>query len=341
MKAKASNQRNQQPNNRGNKKNITLEPSPEYPHVQKIGSGTFGAVFDVTDPDGNHFAIKKVVQDPHYKNRELDTLIRINHPNCLRLVNHYYTKEGNPQQLYLHIVSDKFPIDLSKFLNDANVEVTEDLVRIFGFQIFCALAYLHSIGICHRDLKPSNVLIDPETGRLQLCDFGSAKPIHSNEESVSYIATRSYRAPELLFDFIFYSFPVDIWAAGCIISELVNHGKILFSGKSNQEMIDNIITILGPPTAENLKEYRTTKAFTKPRRKKLGIRSVFKNKQVSDELIDLLEKIFVYSPSHRITASDCLKHPFFDRVRNNQAVLPNGNVFTLPDKCLGPEFYDA
>lgn len=338
MRAKTGNQRNSQQNNRNAKKTINLDPSAEFPRVQKIGSGTFGAVFDVVDSNGSHFAIKKVEQDPRYKNRELDILKNINHPNCLRLVKYYYTREGNPEKEYLHIVSDRFPIDLSKFVNTANVVITDDLVRIFAFQIFSALAYLHSIGICHRDMKPSNVLIDPDTGRLQLCDFGSAKPIRANDESVFYIATRSYRAPELLFENVHYSFPVDIWAAGCIISELVSHGKILFSGKSNQEMIVSIMNVLGPPTPENLREYKSSKTIPEFKKKKLGIKSFFKTR-ISDELEDLLEHIFVYSPTHRITAAQCLKHPFFERVRNNSAVLPNGNTFVLPENCLRPEFY--
>lgn len=329
MKPRTTHQRNPPQNNRDNRPTITLDPSDEYPYVQRIGRGTFGAVFDVTDRNGNHFAIKKVLQDPRYKNRELDILSNIHHPNCLRLVKHYITREGNPQQVFLHIVSDKFPIDLSKFVNNQDVEITEDLVRIFSYQIFSALAYLHSKGICHRDMKPSNVLIDPDTGRLQLCDFGSAKPIRDNEKSVSYIATRSYRAPELLFDYEFYSFPVDIWAAGCIISELISHGRILFSGEKNDEMILNIANVLGSPTPENLKEYKTQKTVSNMPKKRLGIKS-YLNRPISDELEDLLEKIFVYSPSRRITADQCLNHPFFERIRNKSAVLPSGNTFVLP-----------
>lgn len=339
MRAKIVNQKNPPQSSRNAKKTIELNPTSEFPKIKRIGSGTFGAVFEVEDSKGNLFAIKKVEQDPQYKNRELDILRNINHPNCLRLIKFYITHEGNPAQEYLHIVSDRFPIDLSRYVNTPNSEITEDLVRIFAFQIFSALAYLHSIGVCHRDMKPSNVLIDPETGRLQICDFGSAKPIRSNDKSVFYIATRSYRAPELLFEYNHYSFPVDIWAAGCIISELITHGEILFKGKNNQEMIMNVINLLGPPTQDNLREYKSTLSIPNTRKKKLGIKSFFKNRKISDELEDLLEQIFVYSPSKRITAAQCLKHPFFERVRNGSAVLPNGNSFSLPEGCLKPEFF--
>lgn len=306
----------------------------DYQVVSKIGSGTFGAVFEVSDSDGRHYAIKKVLQDPRYKNRELDTLKRLNHPNCLRLVKSFYTREND--KVFLHIVSDMFPTDLSKFANTSNNRIHPDLVRIFAYQIFSALHYLHSIGICHRDLKPTNVLIDPSTGYLQLCDFGSAKPIHPDEESVSYIATRNYRAPELLYDSTKYSFPVDIWAAGCIIAELLKNGIPIFKGESNDDMKSNVISILGNPTTKDLKEFGVTSpgSMPKTRKRTIGIKKqkaqLFPNQVVPDALIDLLEKIFVYSPSNRITAAQCLMHPFFEPILNQTAVLPNGQFFRLP-----------
>ncbi|OHT11883.1 Glycogen synthase kinase 3 [Tritrichomonas foetus] len=328
MRPKFSNQANQQSNNRITTNTINFEPNEEYSLVRTIGNGTFGAVFEVVDPYGNHYAVKKVVQDPHYKNRELDTLNRLNHPNCMRLIKSYYTREGNPSLLYLHIVSDIFPTDLYKFVKNPTVEITSDLVRIFSYQIFSALHYLHQNGICHRDMKPTNVLVDPPTGRLQLCDFGSAKPIRADEDSVSYIATRSYRAPELLFGCKRYSFPVDIWAAGCIISELVNKGRILFSGQSNDEMIRVIMKVLGPPTAQNLREYGSTKKPSKSKKTRIPIKSVLES-PIPDDLADLLEKIFVYSPSERINAYQCLNHPFFEPVRSEKAKLPNGEIYRL------------
>lgn len=73
------------------------------------------------------------------------------------------------------------------------------------YQLFSSLAYIHQLGICHRDIKPQNLLLDPETAVLKLCDFGSAKQLHPGEPNVSYICSRYYRAPELIFGAINYT----------------------------------------------------------------------------------------------------------------------------------------
>lgn len=73
------------------------------------------------------------------------------------------------------------------------------------YQLFRSLAYIHSLGICHRDIKPQNLLLDPESGVLKLCDFGSAKHLVKGEPNVSYICSRYYRAPELIFGAIDYT----------------------------------------------------------------------------------------------------------------------------------------
>ena len=72
-------------------------------------------------------------------------------------------------------------------------------VKLYLYQCLRSLAYIHSMGICHRDIKPQNLLLDPARGILKLCDFGSAKILVKGEPNVSYICSRYYRAPELIF----------------------------------------------------------------------------------------------------------------------------------------------
>lgn len=95
------------------------------------------------------------------------------------------------------------------------------LVRLYIYQNFRALAYLHALGICHRDIKPQNLLVDSDNHVLKVCDFGSAKRLIKGEVNVSYICSRYYRAPELIFGATEYNNSIDVWSVGCVMAELL------------------------------------------------------------------------------------------------------------------------
>ena len=99
------------------------------------------------------------------------------------------------------------------------------------------------LGIMHRDLKPENILLN-QNGEVKLADFGFAKPVRRNETHTDYISTRWYRAPEILLKKPDYSFPVDIFALGCVMAELLRLVP-LFSGKDETAHFDQIVSILG------------------------------------------------------------------------------------------------
>lgn len=123
------------------------------------------------------------------------------------------------------------------------------LVKLYAYQMFRSLAYIHSLGICHRDIKPQNLLVDPASHILKLCDFGSAKRLIKGEPNVSYICSRYYRAPELIFGCTDYTPAIDVWSVGCVIAELML-GQPLFPGESGVDQLVEIIKVLGTPTRE-------------------------------------------------------------------------------------------
>ncbi|MFS8012814.1 putative shaggy-related protein kinase NtK-1 CMGC-GSK family [Helianthus anomalus] len=92
-------------------------------------------------------------------------------------------------------------------------------------KIFRALAYIHgSIGVCHMDIKPQNLLVNPHTHQVKLCDFRSDKVLVRNsvsvvkgEPNISYICSRYYRAPELIFGATEYTTTIDVWSAGFVL----------------------------------------------------------------------------------------------------------------------------
>ena len=105
------------------------------------------------------------------------------------------------------------------------------------YQLLKAIKYMHSGGVLHRDLKPSNLLLNKEC-LCKVADFGLARSIASLKRDAGpspvltdYVATRWYRAPEILLGSTAYSTGVDLWTIGCILGELVN-GKPIFPGAS-------------------------------------------------------------------------------------------------------------
>jgi len=106
------------------------------------------------------------------------------------------------EEVYLNLVQEFVPETVyraSRYFNKMKTTMPILEVKLYIYQLFRSLAYIHSQGICHRDIKPQNLLLDPASGILKLCDFGSAKILVEHEPNVSYICSRYYRAPELIF----------------------------------------------------------------------------------------------------------------------------------------------
>ncbi|KAL0373639.1 UNVERIFIED_CONTAM: Shaggy-related protein kinase theta [Sesamum radiatum] len=118
-------------------------------------------------------------------------------------------------------------------------------VQLYTYQICRALNYTHRIvGVCHRDIKPQNLLVNPHTHQLKLCDFGSAKMLVPGEPNISYICSRYYRAPELIFGATEYTTAIDMWSVGCVMAELLL-GQPLFPGESSVDQLVEIIKVFG------------------------------------------------------------------------------------------------
>ncbi|ENN80675.1 hypothetical protein YQE_02909, partial [Dendroctonus ponderosae] len=194
------------------------------------------------------------------------------------------------------------------------------------YQLFRSLAYIHSMGICHRDIKPQNLLLDPETGILKLCDFGSAKHLVKGELNVSYICSRYYRAPELIFGAIDYTTRIDVWSAGCVLAELLL-GQPIFPGDSGVDQLVEIIKVLGTPTKDQIKEMNPNYTeFKFPQIKSHPWQQVFRAR-TPPEAIELVARLLEYTPSVRITPLEACAHPFFNELREPGTRLPSGNEF--------------
>jgi len=193
------------------------------------------------------------------------------------------------------------------------------------YQVLKALKYCHSGGILHRDLKPANVLLNPNC-HVRICDFGLARstfvedpkydPVHPN--FTDYVATRWYRAPELLLTATSYGEGVDMWGVGCILGEMVA-GKPILKGKSTLDQIEKIIELTGKPTEADLRPIVSSSKYAKDYLSQLSPTRTIP----STSVLFLLKappkcKNFIlnhlkFSPDKRPTAEMALEEPFVEK----------------------------
>jgi hypothetical protein len=298
-----------------------------YMAERVVGTGSFGVVFQAKCLETvETVAIKKVLQDKRYKNRELQTMQLLDHPNVVQLKHHFFSTSQRGEvylNLVLEFVSETI-YRVAKYYNRMNQRAPILYVKLYAYQMFRGLAYLHRVvGVCHRDIKPQNLLVNPHTHQLKICDFGSAKKLVPGEPNISYICSRYYRAPELIFGATEYTTAIDIWSVGCVIAELMI-GQPLFPGESGVDQLVEIIKILGTPTREeircmnpNYSEFKFPQIKSHPWHKLFG-------KRMPPEAVDLVSRLLQYSPNLRCTAVDACAHPFFDELRDLKTCLPNG-----------------
>ncbi|KAG7026015.1 Shaggy-related protein kinase theta [Cucurbita argyrosperma subsp. argyrosperma] len=330
-----------------------------YMAERVVGTGSFGVVFQAKCLETNEaVAIKKVLQDKRYKNRELQIMRILEHPNVVQL-KHCFFSTTDKEELYLNLVLEYISetvYKVSKHYSRMHRSMPIIYVQLYTYQICRALNYLHHVvGVCHRDIKPQNLLVNPHTHQLKICDFGSAKMLMPGEPNISYICSRYYRAPELIFGATEYTNAIDMWSVGCVMAELLL-GQPLFPGESGVDQLVEIIKILGTPTREEIKcmnpnytEFKFPQIKAHPWHKvscisvlnfvAISFDSIVMRVEISFKLcnlqifhmrmpaeaIDLVSRLLQYSPNLRFTALEACAHPFFDDLRDPNACLPNGH----------------
>jgi len=317
---------------------------PQAGEVEKpIGYGAFGVVWAVTDPrDGKRIAIKKLpnvfqsVTSCRRVYRELKMLCTFKHDNVLSAVDILKPPESQGFT-EIYIATEFMQSDLHRIIVSPQ-PLTADHIKVFVYQIFRGLRYLHSANILHRDIKPGNLLINANC-LLKICDFGLARVGEPDPSAylTQEVVTQYYRAPELLMGARHYSGSVDVWSVGCILAELLSR-RILFQAQSPLQQLDLIIDLLGTPSMDDLRSaceparvHMRRKAY-KP--SKLSMLYAL-SKDCDHDVINLMSAIFVFNPERRITALNALNHPFLEdgRLRYHTCMCrccptPDGRRYT-------------
>ena len=135
--------------------------------------------------------------------------------------------------------------------------------RYIVYQVLVALKYLHSAELVHRDLKPSNLLLNSDC-LTKICDFGLIRSVAKAEKDegpvlTEGVATRWYRAPEVLLGSKDYNQQADMWSLGCIIAEIYLQ-KPLLPGTSILNQLERILAITGRPNATDLASLKSEQA---------------------------------------------------------------------------------
>lgn len=287
-----------------------------YEIVQKIGKGAYGVVWRCLDKQTEQVvALKKAfgafgnLTDAQRTYREITFLRQLKDCPAIVRLNQVHKAE-NDQDIYM--VFECLETDVHAVIR-ANI-LLDVHHRFIFWQLLCALKYIHSAGVIHRDLKPSNLLINSDS-TIKLCDFGLARAVESDQEVddlTDYVATRWYRAPEILFGSNTYDFSVDMWAAGCILAELVS-GRPLFPGSSTMDQLERIVAYTGPPGEREIESMGSS--FTRTMLSNLSYsRPKFmleeKLPDAPPDAIDLISKLISLNPNDRPTAAQCLEHPY-------------------------------
>ncbi|XP_071054920.1 mitogen-activated protein kinase p38a-like isoform X2 [Onthophagus taurus] len=235
--------------------------------------------------------------------RELKLLKHMKHENVIGLLDVFYPHNDTSQ---IYLVTHLMGADLNNIIRTQRL--SDEHVQFLVYQILRGLKYIHSAGVIHRDLKPSNIAVN-EDCELKILDFGLARPTET--EMTGYVATRWYRAPEIMLNWMHYNQTVDIWSVGCIMAELLT-GRTLFPGTDHIHQLNLIMEILGTPTDEFMKKITSQSARSYieslPPVHKKDLKQVFTG--ANHLAIDLLRLMLELDSDVRITAEQALAHPY-------------------------------
>jgi len=291
-----------------------------YEILDTTGTGAYSIVVSAYDTMlQQKVAIKKIEKAFEHSTftkrtlREIKILRLLRHDNIIEMVNVQLPRSKDEFE-EIYVVSELMETDLSSIIKSPQ-PLSDDHCQFFLYQLLRGLKYMHSACILHRDLKPRNLLVNSNCD-LKICDFGLARASLSDlrvrgTEMTDYVATRWYRAPEVLLTYKKYTTAMDIWSVGCIFAELLLRKPIL-PGNDAQHQLELIFSLLGSPSEEDIQSIPNPRIRERvsrmPKRKPKPFEVIFRDSNPS--AIDLLKKMLVFNPEKRISVEEAIQHPY-------------------------------
>ncbi|KAM6973080.1 cyclin-dependent kinase-like 1 isoform 2-T2 [Aplochiton taeniatus] len=283
----------------------------KYEKLAKIGEGSYGVVFKCRHRDtGQIVAIKKFVEsedDPVIKKialREI-RMLKLKHVNLVNLLEVFRRKRR------LHLVFEFCEQTVLNELDKYPRGVPEVQLKSIVWQTLQAVNFCHKHNCIHRDVKPENILLT-KTGVIKLCDFGFARILTGpGDDYTDYVATRWYRAPELLVGDTQYGPPVDVWALGCVFAELLN-GNPLWPGRSDVDQLYLIRRTLGDLIPRHQQVFRSNVFFSGVSIPEPDTTEPLENRfhGVSPHALTVMKSCLVMNPSLRLSCEEILELPY-------------------------------
>ncbi|XP_037068226.1 extracellular signal-regulated kinase 2-like isoform X2 [Pollicipes pollicipes] len=313
-----------------------------YEIRKRLGKGAYGIVWKAIDRrSGDVVALKKIFdafRNPTDAQRTFREILFLqefrHHPNVIRLLN--VIRADSDRDIYL--VFEYMDTDLHHVIKKQGI-LKDIHKRYIMYQLFRATKYLHSAEVIHRDQKPSNILLDADCN-VKVADFGLARSLSTREPCdtetepplTDYVATRWYRAPEILLSAKSYTKGVDMWSLGCILAEMLLE-RPLFPGTSTINQIERIMATLDTPSPQDVASVCSGYASSLLDRAVLTHRRPLTAVLASDvppDALDLVTKLLVFNPSRRLTADEALRHPYVKGFHNPSKEPSFGRAIVPP-----------
>ncbi|TEB36507.1 Pkinase-domain-containing protein [Coprinellus micaceus] len=281
--------------------------------VREMGSGAYGVVISAADDISSETVAIKMVTRVFDKVQLAKRALRE-----VTLLRHFNSHENITGLIDVDAISPDFneirSADLHQIIKSGQT-LSNEHVQYFLYQILRGMKFIHSAGVIHRDLKPGNLLVNADC-ELKICDFGLARgfdaaPDENATKLTEYVATRWYRAPEIMLAFTQYNTAIDVWSIGCILAELML-GKPLFKGKDYVDQLNKILDVLGSPEERIVRKIGSDKAQayvrSLPFKKTIPFRRLLPT--ADSEALDVMSKMLAFDPSDRIDVFQALEHPW-------------------------------
>jgi serine/threonine protein kinase len=304
-----------------------------YQVLGVVGEGAYGVVLKCRNKQTNEMvAIKKFKDSDDDEQvrrttlREVRILKSLSMPHIVKLFD-AFRRKGK-----IYLVFEYVDYNLLDLLERNVLGMAHERIRSLTYQLLKALLYCHHRNILHRDVKPENLLVTTND-QLKLCDFGFARSIPSRMRAITrYVATRWYRAPELLLQSGVYGKGVDMWAVGCIMGEMYT-GRPMFPGDSDIDQLHIVQRQIGPLTREQRGLFNEKEEFegltlsedTSSPSKGPSLSQRYDSSMPPDAL-DLMVWLLKMDERERPSAEEALRHEYFDDIREEPLLATDGGL---------------